>query len=490
MTLTRRVTQGLALVAGGEAARQGSQFIIGILLARTLAPADYGLIGMALFVVGFLQTLGQFGGAEALIQNRDATSEDWSSVFWFGVALSFIVMATAWTSAPVAAIYFREEVVTPVVRWTAWSVVLRALGATQVAWLSKHLRFRLVALAEWCSLLLAGLIGVLMAWSGWGVWSLVAYTLVGPAATSVLLFLWCPWRPSLRFRFASLRSVARFGVSVQGQGAVNYISRRLDDALIGRYVGPAGLGQYARAYQLMLYPVQNISGVVGRIMFPALAEIGADLPRFRSAYLRAVAGIALIAFPAMLGLLVTAQEVVVVIYGSQWEPAVPILRVLCVVGLMQSVATTVGWIYMARGAAGLMLKWTMAATAVVCCAFVAGIRWGAIGVAVAYAVAMAVLLVPCLAVAFRVIELPLLSLVTSVRSALAGSLAMAAVVWCLRMVLIGEGWASLPTLAACAASGVLVYVSWLALDRPEAVRQLGAAWMNRGQRANSDGGVR
>jgi PST family polysaccharide transporter len=279
--------------------------------------------------------------------------------------------------------------------------------------------------------------------------------------------------------------VLRFGMSLQGQVAINYISRRLDDAIVGRYAGASALGQYSRAYQLMLYPVQNIAGVMGRVMFPALAEIGTDLPRFRSAYLRAISGIALVAFPAMLGLLVTAQEVVPVVYGRQWQPAVPILQVLCFVGLIQSIATTVGWIYMARGATGLMFKWAAFATTVVCCAFLIGIRWGALGVAISYALAMAVLVIPGFAVPFRLISLPVRSLLGATRSAIVGATLMATAVCAIRFALERAGYGPTAILVVCVMSGTLVYLVWLAIERPEPVKGFLSAFSERLRAADS-----
>jgi len=481
MTLAVRVVQGAAWMASGEVARQATQFAVSVVLARLVAPEDFGLLAMAAFVTGLLETAAAFGATEALVQKPDASPDDWSSVYWLGLLLSLTVGVFAVTLAPVAAAFYRDPRVIPVPGVVAWVALLRSIGTTQSAWLVKQMRFRTIAQVEWAGVVAGGVVGLAMAWTAWGVWSLVANGLVGIGVSSVLFHLACPWRPRLVVRASSLRATLRFGLGMQGFGIVNYFSRRLDDALIGRYVGPTGLGYYSRAYQFMLYPVQNIAGVVGRVMFPALAEIGDDLQRFRAAYLRAVSTIATVTFPAMLGLLVTAPEVIGVLYGPHWMPVVAILQVLCVVGMLQSVATTVGWIYLARARTDLMLWWGIGAAVVICSGFLVGVQWGVMGVTVAYAVASALLLVPCLAIPYRLIQLPLSDLVRGVRGTLAGAVVMACVVALVRTALVSGEVGQALTLAGSVASGVVVYLTWLWLTDSRAIGEVRLAWARLAQ---------
>lgn len=463
-------------MASGEVARQATQFAVSVVLARLVAPVDFGLLAMALFVTGLVETVAAFGSTEALVQKPDASPDDWSSVYWLGLLLSLAVALIVVALGPVAAAFYRDRRVIPILSVLAWVGFLRAVGATQSAWLAKQMRFRTIAQAEWIGVVAGGAVGLTMAWTGWGVWSLVANSLVGLGVTSVLLHVACPWRPRPVVRALSLRATLRFGLGMQGFGIVNYFNRRLDDALIGRYVGPTGLGYYSRAYALMLYPVQNIAGGVGRVMFPALAEIGGDLPRFRAAYLRAVSAIATVTFPAMLGLLVTAPEVIGILYGPRWMPTVTILQVLCVVGMLQSISTTVGWIYLARARTDLMLWWGTGAAVVICSSFFVGVRWGVMGVTVAYALAYALLLVPSLLIPYRLIQLPLSDLLRSVGGTLAGAVVMACLVALVREVLVRSQVGQTLTLAASVASGVAIYSAWLWLIDSRAIAEVRLAW--------------
>jgi len=476
MTLAVRVARGVVWMAGGELARQATQFAVVVILARLVAPVDFGLLAMATFMTGLLETFAAFGATEALVQKAGAGSDDWSSVYWLGLLLSLTVALIAMSLGPLAANFYGDHRVVPILGVIAWAGFLRAFGATQSAWLAKHMHFRIIAQAEWTGVVVGGAVALAMAWTDWGVWSLVANSLVGLGVTSVLLHVACPWRPGLVVRGSSLRATVRFGLGIQGFGIVNYFARRLDDALIGRYVGPTGLGYYSRAYQLMLYPVQNVAGVVGRVIFPALAEIGDDLARFRAAYLRTVSAIAAVTFPAMLGLLVTAPEVISVLYGRHWMPAVPIHQVLCVIGMLHSVATTVGWIYLARERTDLMLWWGTGASVVICSGFLVGVQWGVMGVTVAYAISSALLLLPGLAIAYRLIQLPLSDLLRSVRGTLVGALVMSGVVALARDALIKGEVGQTLTLAGSVATGIVTYLTWLWLTDSRAIEEVRLAW--------------
>jgi PST family polysaccharide transporter len=477
MTLSSHTGRGVAWMASGETARQVTHLVAGIVLARLLTPADYGLIAMALFVVGFMQAIARCGLTNALISRQEVTDDDWSSVYWIEVGLGLAVWVMAWILAPVAGSLYRDERVIQVVRVAGSAGFLASLGTTQEAWLRKRMQFRMIAQMEWAGILAGAVTAVAMALAGWAVWSLVAQMLVGSAVTALALCMTCPWRPALRIRFSALGWAVRFGIGLQGFGIVNFLNRRLDDALIGRYVGPDGLGQYTRAYQLMLYPTQTIAGhVVGRVVFPALAAIGDDLPRFRAAYLRAVSAIATVTFPAMLGLLVTAAEVIPLLYGPQWVAAVPLLQVLCIVGLIQSIQTTTGWIYLARARTGLFFIWGVAEAVVIYSSFLVGIQWGVMGVAVAYAAANGLLLVPNLAVPFRLIHLPIRDLLRSVIGVLVGSGIMAAIVAAVRAVMLAREAGPGLVLAASVTSGILIYLAWLWLTEAWAAREARLVW--------------
>ena len=190
---------------------------------------------------------------------------------------------------------------------------------------------------------------------------------------------------------AHLRDLAGFSAPLTAYQWLNFLSRNLDDILIGRFLGAGALGYYQLAYRLMMYPLQKVSDVVGRVTFPALAAMQDDAARMRQAYLRTVRYIALLTFPVMAVVLVAAPELIRVAFGPSWEPVTPLLRVLSLAGMAGSIGTTVGTLFLARGRSGLMLRWEMVASACYAAAIVLGLRFGLQGVAVAYTIMTLVL---------------------------------------------------------------------------------------------------
>jgi PST family polysaccharide transporter len=232
--------------------------------------------------------------------------------------------------------------------------------------------------------------------------------------------------------------------------------------IIGRFLGPVDLGYYTLAYRLMLYPLQTVSSAIGRVMFPVFSEIQEEEARFRKVYVSLCASIAVITFPMMGGLVAVCDFFVLTVFGQQWTPVVPLLLILAPVGLLQSIGTTVGNIYQAKGRTDLLLRWGIFSGTLAIVAFIVGLKWGVLGVAAAYAILSGVLIVPAFLIPLRLIGLKFRRLLLALSRPLAATLIM---LWCLGVVrwglqLAGPHWFSLVSLVAL---GVIVYAvaSWL-----------------------------
>jgi PST family polysaccharide transporter len=225
--------------------------------------------------------------------------------------------------------------------------------------------------------------------------------------------------------WGELRTVSSFSLNLTGYNIFNFFARNADYLLIGRFLGATQLGLYTLAYRIMLYPVQRLTVVVNRVLFPVYSQLQQDPERFRRAYLKTIGMIAAIAFPAMMGLWVVAEPMVHVVFGSKWQGAVPVLQILVPIGLMQSVGATVGPVYQAKGRTDLLFRWGLASGILVVAAFVIGLRWGIVGVAFAYLVCNFICLVPNLYIPLRLISLPLSRLAAVVSRPLLGSVLMA-----------------------------------------------------------------
>jgi O-antigen/teichoic acid export membrane protein len=240
---------------------------------------------------------------------------------------------------------------------------------------------------------------------GYGVWSLVGQVLVVNLVTGIAFIAFAGFRPRARMSMDAIRLAARFGAGLTGFNVLNYFSRNADYFLIGRFLGPEALGFYTLAYRLMLFPAQNITSVASRVLFPALSMRLEDLADLRARYMHATWLIATTAFPIAAGLGATAPTLVPVVFGPRWESAVPILGILSIVAMIQSVGSPVGSIYMATGRTGLLLRWGLLSSAVVVTGFAVGLSWGAPGVAISYLVTSCLLIYPSLAIPFGIVEL-------------------------------------------------------------------------------------
>jgi PST family polysaccharide transporter len=238
----------------------------------------------------------------------------------------------------------------------------------------------------------------------------------------------------------------------------NYWVTQTDNLLIGKLVGSTSLGHYRLAYSMMLLPFQQVTGVIGQVMFPALSRIQRDAGLIRDVFLRANRVIGLVTIPMMCGLFVVADSFVLALFGPNWEPVVPILRILCLVGVKQPVGSTTSWLFLSQGRTDLQFRWSMVSGAVSVVAFAIGVRWGVIGVAWAFALRSWLLTYHAVSIPGSLVGLSFGAWARNLGSVSACALAMAAGVAALG-ALLPTGWPPGLTLAALVAAGVVLYAA-------------------------------
>ena len=302
----------------------------------------------------------------------------------------------------------------------------------------------------------------------WACGSLVLGNLVNYTLATVLYLVFCGWRPSLEFDPAEVRSVTRFSLNLAGFGFVNYFARNADNLVVGRVLGSVQLGYYQMAYNLFLFPIQNISSIIGQVLNPAFSKIQDDNERFRSAYIRGCMLIGLITFPVMAGLGVVADPFIRTLLGAKWIPVIPLLQILVPVGILQSVHGTVGQIFIAKGRTDLMFRLGLYASIMYVSSFLIGVRWGSKGVAAAYAIAYFVFVVyPGLRFPFRLIGLTVGEFMRHLLPQISITLGMAAICAGWLMALSSLGISNLLVrLISTVIIGAAVYISAMLMIRP------------------------
>ncbi|MBL8292426.1 MAG: MOP flippase family protein [Bryobacterales bacterium] len=473
VNLGKEVASGAAWTAVSMAGRQVMSIVALAVLARYVPPSAYGLMGMAQAVSNFLLLFRDMGTASALVQRRTVDEPLLASVFWLNVALGVILTGATAVVAYPASWFFREPQLVPVMQVVAFTFLASALSMVHGALLSRELRFRRLAVTELGGALVGQVCAVSLAVSGFGVWSLVFGNLAAMVGTSTLLWIMRPWMPRSAASVESMRSIASYSLNLLGFSIVNYFSRNIDSLVVGRFLGRASLGYYQMAYTIMMYPIQNVTQVLGRVMLPTFSRMQDDNERFRRAYLRVATVIALITFPMMLGLMAVVEPFVLTVVGDQWRPIAPLLLILCPIGLIQSVQSSVGYIYTAKGRTDWMFWWSLAAVAVVGPAFLLGLPWGIYGVAGAYAVATVLLVYPGFAVPFRLIDFRFRDFLAAFRTIFFCSATMAAGVAGAELLLRRFGLERpILQLALGLGAGLVLYAGLLAWRRPAVLRHL------------------
>ena len=442
-------------------------------LARLLTPSAYGLVGMAVVVTGFISIFRSLGTTPAIIQRKELSASFVASVFWANVILGAVTTLVGMFLAPVLGWVYGEPNVTPVMFWLSLNFFFSGFGGVHEALLVRAMDFRRLTIIEMVSGALQLLVAVTMAVMGYGYWSLVGAQLTLSLSSTVMLIAAAGTIPAFSMRWQDLKGTLSFSANLSGFTIINYFGRNADNFLIGRYLGATALGYYQFAYNLMLFPIENISQQLGRVLFPAFSRMQDDNVRFRKAYLSACAVIASISFPLMMGVLCVAGPFVATVLGPNWTPVTPILTVLAPLGLIQSVVVTVGQIYVAKGRTDLLLRTAVISNAVVLPSFVIGLRWGAFGVACAYAISFGLVSYFLFWYAFRLIELRMRDFAAALSWCMLYSLIMTICVTAVRFALETAGIAAPPVvLAWCVATGVAVYAGLILWRKPPILREI------------------
>jgi O-antigen/teichoic acid export membrane protein len=472
VTMRARVLRGLAWKVISQVFAQTWQTLVAIVLARLLFPADYGLAAMVLVFAAIVPVFSDLALGAALVQRRTLSESDRSTVFWtsavIGAGFTLLGIGLSW---PVAAFYGEPEV-QPLFAVLSLSFVITALGTTQRALLTRDMDFKSLELRLMAGSLVAGIAGIVLAASGYGAWAIIGQQVVLACVSTALLWSFTRWRPRLHFSLASLRGLIGFSLNVFASRMLFYANRNADNLLIGRVVGAAGLGVYSLAYNVMLAPLSRIGWPIAEVLFPAFSRMQDEPDRMASAWVRVNRLVGSVTIPASLGLIVVAPEFVTAVLGERWHEAVPIIRLLGWVGLLQSLGTLDSAVLLARNRSGTLLRYAVVALAASLVAFTVGLQWGIVGVAAGYAIVSTVLEPYYAWLTARALGVSVLILPRALSGVTQAAVAMALCVLVARQLFVGEevgaGW----SLLGLVVLGVVVYLPLCAWRAPEVVGEV------------------
>jgi PST family polysaccharide transporter len=358
-----------------------------VVLSRLLAPADFGLMAMVVPLLALVGLVQDFGLLQATVQRRGITQDEVSFLFWVNMGASVALAVMLAGLATLVGSFYADARVGPLVVALAFIVVISGASAQPGAILQRRLRFGRVAAISATGAVAALVTAVLFALVRPDHWALFAGMVAGTLIPAVLTWLSAGWLPSRPRYIPVWRKLLGFGAGVTGFNIANFVTHNADNILIGRAWGGVELGLYDRAYKLLLFPLNQVSNPLARVMIPGLSRLVAEPHRYRSAFLRVQRLVLIVALPGIAAAIAHADRLVPLALGQQWLASAPIFQALGFAGLLQMVNSPAGWLFISQGRSGDYLVWGLAMAAISVGAMLAGLPYGGLGVAAALSVA-------------------------------------------------------------------------------------------------------
>jgi O-antigen/teichoic acid export membrane protein len=454
-TLTRKTTAALIWSMTERVGVQAVQFIIGIILARLLSPAEFGLVGMLTIFIAVSGIFIESGFGTALVQKQDATHTDECSIFYFNIFISVIAAVILCILAPYIAAFYHESILTPLTQVLSLNLIINAFGLIQVRILTKDIDFKTQTEVSILALIISGTIGVYFAITGFGVWSLVIQSISNNFFRTAFFWAFNHWRPSWIFSFASLKGMFGYGSKLLVVSLINTIVDNIYYLVIGKFYAAAEVGFYTRARSFEQIPSTGIMAVVGRVSFPVFASIQEDQVRLKRGLKKSLTTLVCINFPIMIGLAVVAKPLVIVLITEKWLPCVPYLQVLCIVGMMYPPYSISVNVMKAVGRSDLLLRLEIIKQFLVLLNIAVTWRWGVLAMIWGHVI---ISFVTCYLASFSnsdIINYKLSEQIKDITPYLIISLVMGAMVWMIKLLDISS---NLILLIIQCVAGFLLYI--------------------------------
>lgn len=335
---------------------QGVQFILNIIIARLVLPAEYGLIAMLAIFISLAQTFVDSGFSNALIQKRDRTERDYSTVFYFNIVISLVIYAILYLAAPLIADFYSQPQLKLILRYVGISIILQGITIVQRAKIIIDVDFKLLAKVSLISVIASGLIAVYMAYKGMGVWALVVQSVGNSLVSSILLWVLAKWRPLKSFSWSSFTKLFSYGSKLLISSLIQNIYLNLYSLVIGKYYNATQVGFYNRASSLAQFPSTNVVGIVSRAVFPIMCEMQDNDEKLAKSFTQYLRATCFLIFPLMIGLAVLSKPLVLLILTEKWLPATSLLSILCIAYMWQPIMALNHQILNVKGRSDYFLK--------------------------------------------------------------------------------------------------------------------------------------
>jgi O-antigen/teichoic acid export membrane protein len=355
-SLKKQTFVGIGWSAVERFSVQGVLFVIQIVLARLLTPSDYGVIGMLAIFLQVAQVFIDSGFGNALIQKRECTEYDYSTVFWYNLGIAVFLYVCFFFGAPFIASFYNVDLLVPVLRVISLTLILNALSIVQKTKLIKKIDFKSQSKVTLLSVVISGAVGIYLASEDYGVWALVAQQITNSALQFILFFCVLRWIPKFSWSKESFNHVFNFGSKQLIASLIGVIYGNLYTLVIGKKFAAQSLGFYTRAEMFAQFPSGNIGGIISRVMLPVLSKIQDDNNALRNAYRKLIQFSSFIIFPLMFGIIAVANPFIISILTEKWAECIPMLQILCLSHTLTHLSTLNLNLLYVKGRTDLVLK--------------------------------------------------------------------------------------------------------------------------------------
>lgn len=472
MNLREKAAKGILWSVIQKWGRAAISVVTFVVLSRLLSPEAFGLVALATAFTVFIELFLDQGFGAAIVQRAELEPEHLDTAFWINILAGILLTAALIAGSGLVAAFFEEPRLAPVLRWLSISFILSALSSTQTSILQRKLAFKNLAARSLGATAVGGVVGIGMAFAGFGVWSLVGQDLVTNLAGAIILWRASDWRPRFNVSVKHYRELFNFGVSIVGNHALTVIIRRSDAFLIGYFLGPALLGFYTIGYQLLLVIIRLVTEVTNSVAFPTFSRIQHEPERMRRAFYNVTQYTSLFAFPVFIGLAVVAPELVLAAFGEKWAPSIPVMQVLSLIGILQSVLFFNGSVIKASGKPSWQFGIMLINAVCSIIGFLIAVRWGIVAVAASFVI-VGYLLAPISYIAVRrLIQIDFRTYLWQFAPSLSASLMMVVVIMGLKYIFRDQSLNVYLELSIYLLSGVLTYVLVIGLTARQLYQEL------------------
>lgn len=398
---------------------QAANFSINVVslavLARLLTPGDFGLIAMVTAVTGIAGMLKDAGLSVVTVQRETVTHEQVSTLFWMNIGISGILSIIIGAAAPTISWFYGDARLVSVSIALAFIFLFGGLAVQHQALLRRQMRFGALARIQIISSVAGLSIAILGAVNAAGYWALVMQMAVSEITSLLMTWAHCRWVPTWPKRGVGTRSMLKTGGFLTGFSFLNYFARNADNILVGKVWGVVELGSYAKAYSLLLMPIQQINGPISAVATPALSRLQNHPQEFRAMFCKILSAVGIITFPLIAFIIICSREIILTLLGDQWTAAVPIFSALAISGFFQPVGNITGILYVSLGRAERMFRWGMMSSSWIVASFLVGLPFGALGVALSYSLAITLMMPLLIYYAIEKTDISVLDFVESLR---------------------------------------------------------------------------